>query len=258
MSFAAGVGYATYLSLRTSFVTQQGFSQLHLEVVSRAPSVSAANIGNPDRSPGLVLNEQKPKPVQNTMNKGKVRLNYPKDVELHVIGVYQGKLESDDGKPWWSKCGDLQDSRNAADCHSRYAVQRDPGVVEVEVSYNEHPIILALMAYSAVKWRVKPGYGVVIEQVILAGYHGQTIEGVEQGVPVHAYTYKSSPCNPCWQGTGFFYGYEGPDSGSHTYGTVERKLYEITGQRVASFQGKYKGERFSIASGMPVFSYATR
>lgn len=203
-------------------------------------------------SPATPSSPPKPPP---TLPEGTLGLRYSQDAELHLLGVYQARPQGDDGKPWWSKCGNPRDQANMMDCHARMVAHgREPGTVEVDVTYNEHPIILTLMAYSPVVWKVKPGYGVVIEQVILAGYHRQSVEGAGKDVPIHVYTYESSPCERCWQGEGHFYAYEkGGRDGN--FGTAEKKLFEITGKRVASFQGKYQGERFAIAQGMPVLSY---
>jgi hypothetical protein len=83
---------------------------------------------------------------------------------------------------------------------------------------------------------VKAKDGVLIEKVILGGYHTQLIEGIPQETPIEVYTHDSSPCAKCYQGSEYFYSYKG----------VPRKLKSITDLTASSWQGRYRGKEFSI------------
>lgn len=108
--------------------------------------------------------------------------------------------------------------------------------VKVHVSYQIKPIILALMAYEPTLWSVEVADGVIVERVILAGYHAQQLEGIRDGVPTEVYTYDPSPCAACRQDLRYFYAYDR----SHP------RLTEITGKNPSSFQGRYTGKDFAI------------
>lgn len=206
-------------------------------------------------TPPVAVPVQPESPAPSVLPKGTFSPHYAKDAELHLIGVYEGHDPTDDDRPWWSKCtGDLHNSVNARECHARYAANHKQGFVEVNITYNQHPIILALTAYSPVKWKVIQGYGVVIEEVILAGYHRQIVEGIDTRIPVRVYTYEPSSCERCWQAGGHFYTYQS-ERGAYGFESTEKRLFEITGKRVSSLQTRYKGDRFSIAPGIPIISY---
>ncbi|BBL73747.1 hypothetical protein [Methylomagnum ishizawai] len=194
-------------------------------------------------------------PAAPVLPQGILQPYYTKEAQLHLVGVYEGRDPLDDGRPWWSKCGgDHRDSANMRECHARYANQHRQGFVEVDVSYSERPIILVLTAYNPVVWKVRQGHRVVIEGVILAGYHSQSVEGIDPAIPVRVYTYEPSSCERCWQAGGYFYIYQS-ESGIQGFESAERRLFEITGKRISSIQAKYKGSQFAIAQGIPMFSY---
>jgi hypothetical protein len=161
-----------------------------------------------------------------------------KEPELHSIGVYEGMDPDDDGIPWHAKCGD----RNPLLCH-RLMTQRKReigGQVVVNVSIIGKPLVLGFSAYDKTKWIVKTQKGVLIEKVILGGYHSQTIEGIPLETPIEVYTYDSSSCARCYKGNIHFYSYKG----------VPKQLENITGLSASSWQGKYQGKEFSIFPGM--------
>jgi hypothetical protein len=157
-----------------------------------------------------------------------------KTPELHSIGVYEGSDPDDDGIPWHQKCG----NKSPLECHSSMSQRKSIiwGQVVVNVSITGKPIILAFSAYDKTKWIVKLKDDVLIEKVILGGYHSQSLEGIPPKVPIEVYTYDSSHCDMCYQGRGYFYSYTG----------VPKQLKEITGLSATSWQGKYRGEEFSI------------
>lgn len=158
--------------------------------------------------------------------------------ELHVIGVYEGTDPSDDGRPWQSKCGEL----SSISCHQTMTKRKREigGVVIVNVSITDRPIVLALSAYDKTKWIIKADKSVVIKKVILSGYHAQSIEGVSDHTSIEVYTYDSSPCSRCYQGQGYFYSYK----------SVPEQLEQVSGMSASTWQGKYRGLEFSIFPGM--------
>jgi hypothetical protein len=157
-----------------------------------------------------------------------------KTPELHVIGVYEGTDPEDDGKPWWSECN----TSNVLICHSKMTERKRKigGEVNVNISIEKTPIILALTAYDKTKWTINTKQGVKIKKVILAGYHEQSIQGIGSSIPVEVYTYDTSYCEKCFQGQGHFYSYKASPS----------QLQKITGLSPTSFQGRYTGKEFSI------------
>jgi hypothetical protein len=172
---------------------------------------------------------------------------------LHVVGVYEGKTPpGGDDRPWWAKCDGYPGAKKPADlsreaqleCHRKYAGEQSEKEVVLDVSDSTRPMILALTAYDKTHWKVKLSPGVEIKKVILAGYHAQRVSGVPEGTPIETFTNDPSPCPRCIQGGRHFYSYESPPM----------ELREITGLEVTSFQGKYKGESFSIFPGIRSFS----
>lgn len=172
---------------------------------------------------------------------------------LHVVGVYEGKTPPGaDDRPWWAKCDGHPGVKNLSElsrdaqleCHRKYAGEQSEKEVVVDISDSTRPIILALTAYDKTNWKVKLSPGVEIKKVILDGYHAQRISGVPEGTTIETFTSDPSPCPRCIQGGRHFYSYESPPM----------ELREITGLEVTSFQGKYKGESFSIFPGIRSFS----
>lgn len=163
---------------------------------------------------------------------------FPPAPELHAIGVYEGTDPEDDGRPWHSKCGQLE----LLECRKRISQKKREvgGRVIVNVSIIDRPLILAFCAYDKTKWIVKLENGVSIEKVILGGYHAQSVEGIPENTPIEVYTHDSSPCARCYQGNTSFYSYK----------DVPSELKNISEIPPTSWQGKYKGLEFSIFPGM--------
>jgi len=155
--------------------------------------------------------------------------------ELHAIGVYEGTDQGDDGRPWHSKCGEL----DLQLCHQKMTQgEREVGgQVIVYVSITDRPITLGLTTYNKTKWIIKADKGSVIKKVILGGYHAQSVEGVSNNTSIEVYTHDSSPCQRCYQGQGYFYSYKSAPS----------ELQKISGMPVSSWNGRYRGIEFSIS-----------
>lgn len=165
---------------------------------------------------------------------------------LHVIGVYQGQLpETADKRPWWAQCQAMSESADKPEpstvsaCRTLMSPGRDQRTVTVNISDETTPIILGLMSYEAVTWQIKTTPGVVIEKVILAGYHQQRIQGVGDA-QVDVYSYDNSPCDRCVQKGRYFYAYE----------RVPFEMEVAAGVRATSFQGNYTGGSYQIFKGM--------
>ena len=160
--------------------------------------------------------------------------------ELHAIGIYEGADMEDDGGPWWSKC---ETGEPSIQCHRKMIKRKQEagGAVIVNVSITGKPLILSFSSYDKTKWMVKAEKNVIIERIILSGYHPQSVTGVPDDTLVEVYTYESSPCRSCYQGSGYFYSYKAPPLS---------KLKEITGLDVTSWQGRYTGKEFSIFPGI--------
>lgn len=165
---------------------------------------------------------------------------------LHVIGVYQGALpEVADKRPWWAQCQVARQSTGSteplspAECQPFINASREQRTVTVNVSDDSSPIILGLMAYEPVTWHIKTTPGVVIQKVILTGYHQQDIVGAGEA-QVDVYSYNNSPCDRCVQKGRYFYSYE----------RVPREMELAAGVRASSFQGNYTGGTYQIFKGM--------
>ncbi|WP_242402209.1 hypothetical protein [Methylophilus sp. OH31] len=165
---------------------------------------------------------------------------------LHVIGVYQGQLpETADKRPWWAQCQAMNEAAVKSEpsimntCQALLNPGRDQRTITVNVSDETTPIILGLMAYEGVTWQINTTPGVVIEKVILAGYHQQRIQGVGDA-QVDVYSYDNSPCDRCVQKGRYFYSYE----------RVPFEMEVAAGVRASSFQGNYTGGTYQIFKGM--------
>lgn len=165
---------------------------------------------------------------------------------LHVIGVYQGALpEVADKRPWWAQCQAALQSAGSTEplsptqCQPFLNASREQRTVTVNVNDDSSPIILGLMAYEPVTWHINAAPGVVIERVILSGYHQQQITGTGDA-QVDVYSYDNSPCERCVQKGRFFYSYE----------RVPREMEMAAGVRASSFQGNYTGGTYQIFKGM--------
>lgn len=112
------------------------------------------------------------------------------------------------------------------------------GKINIKVNQDGRPIILVLMAYEPITWNIKMEQG-TIEGIILAGYHAQQITGITN-VPIHAYTYETSPCK-CYQPGQNFYYYDLKQKQ-----TMVNSIFFRTGKLPMTFQYQYTGNEFKI------------
>ncbi len=120
-----------------------------------------------------------------------------------------------------------------------------PGNVTKRVYVNVRPtsksVVLVLTSYTAVDWHVSLAQGARIKKVIMAGYFEQEIRGLPAGTPVETRLY--FPNDGSRRKEGWFYG--------HQWNTLEwremvRRLNEMTGLAVTSFQGANQGDSFIV------------
>lgn len=139
---------------------------------------------------------------------GRARLPEP---EMHVIGVYGSKVGF-----------------------------ANRGPVDVEVS-SKTPVVIVLTSYFPVDWNVKLTEGTRLAKVIVSGYYPQEIAGVPAGVTVINRSYYPPDGSRRRDGWFFSYKYNSVD-----WRDMVRRLNDMTGLRVASFQSAYEGESFVV------------
>lgn len=175
-----------------------------------------------------------------------VASRFPADTELHALGVYKGALPPGERDvPWWQLCQAGPEDREAmSECHRKYAGQRKANPVTVSVRRGNRPVVLALMAYEPVLWKIDGADSGNIRQVILAGHYGQDIEGLPDSVPVVAQTNEASPCRNCARQSGGFFSY---DEKRPEHGKAVAALEAQTGLKLASFQGSHESAQFTVS-----------
>jgi len=137
--------------------------------------------------------------------------------ELHLIGVYEAN----------------------ADHGNRNYLSKS--AIEIKVERRNKPIILALSAYEPVQWNITAEPGVVIEKIIVNGYHNQTVSGVS-GIPIEEHSYEETG-NSLGD---FIYNMWGAMAESSNTSSLVTKLEQRNGTSLTSFQGCYRGTNFTI------------
>lgn len=157
----------------------------------------------------------------------------PPEAELHVIGIQAGAFPpGTDTRPWWKKCGGDPSKPPSAECHQRFAGQREKSLAAVNVTYTGAPVILALMGANPVEWAVNVDPGATVTKVILAGPYRQEII-VDRSIPVEVHGPHFS-CESCTQLGG--HGFAAYDESTREYAFVMRRLRELTGRLPSSVQ----------------------
>jgi len=136
----------------------------------------------------------------------------PPNAEMHVIGVYESK-----------------------------AGRGEKGRVDVEVRRTEKPVVLVMTSYFPVEWTVKLADGARLSQVITSGYNAQEVVGVPAGVPIINRSY--FPDDGSRSQDGWFWANE---FNTLRWREMVRRLNELTGIPVATFQSANSGESFVI------------
>jgi beta-lactamase regulating signal transducer with metallopeptidase domain/predicted esterase len=109
--------------------------------------------------------------------------------------------------------------------------------VDVDVRPTKRPIVLALASYQSVLWKVRMAQGARVNAVIVGGYSEQEAEGLSASIPILYRTYFPSLSQ------GFFYGHQW---NSPECQDMVKKLHDLTGLRVAHFQGEELGSSFVV------------
>jgi RNA polymerase sigma factor (sigma-70 family) len=109
--------------------------------------------------------------------------------------------------------------------------------VDVEVRATTKPVVLALVSYYSVLWKVKIAKGAQVKAVVVGGYYEQEFEGIPQDIPLVYRSYFPSMKQD------YMYGHEW---GSSDCRQSVSKLNRLTGLPVSTFQGQYRGTSFVI------------
>jgi RNA polymerase sigma factor (sigma-70 family) len=133
--------------------------------------------------------------------------------EMHVIGVYSAKTQGGKQK----------------------------GSVEVVVRPTPKPVVLVLTSYYSVDWHIKLAEGARIKKAIVSGYFAQEIEGLPADVPLVNRSY--FPDDGSRRKEGWFWADEW---NMPQWRAMVRRLNEMTGLPVASFQGTGAGDSFIV------------
>jgi hypothetical protein len=114
-----------------------------------------------------------------------------------------------------------------------------PEVVTVQVTTTQ-PVILALTAYEAVRWKIEPAEGAKIEKVILAGHDIHEIVGTRAEVQEFFQEGALPDTEPEW-----FYAWE---TQTGDFANLQMKLRKITSLPISTFQGQHRhdGKPFVI------------
>lgn len=169
----------------------------------------------------------------------------PPGAELHLLGVYEGAPpDGEADKPWWQNCTGLQDNPSAMrECHQKYAQRRSARRIAVDVGQSAEPMVLVLMSYEPVIWKLSVSPGARLTRIYLAGYHSQDVEGAPESTTIEVRTHDTSPCQRCIRQSDYFYAYK---QDSPDYHNTVAKLKAITGLNPTSFQGAYRTNRFAV------------
>lgn len=127
---------------------------------------------------------------------------------LHGIGVYEGSYPSG--------------SRHSFDHHP-------DSYIEVTIHAKSQPLIIVLSSYEPVVWKLLPDNGVKIKEIILSSYNPSKVVGIDSTIKVSrqpfGYSYKTT----------------------HSKSKLAVQVFKYTGlTEFESYQGSYKGEKFSI------------
>jgi predicted esterase len=181
--------------------------------------------GLPDSSKtveGLPRERQSSQRPEPEARKETTRLNHaapaddklnPAEVEMHVVGV----------------------------CMPKNGAGKDSGRVDVEVRPTAKPVVLVLTAYSSVAWHIKLAGGARIKKAIVSGYFEQEVKGLPANVPIVNRSY--FPADGSRRNQGWFWASEW---NTPQWREMVRRLNDMTGLPLASFQSNSEGEAFIV------------
>ncbi len=142
--------------------------------------------------------------------------NLPKNFTVQAVGVYEGSVDTDiniDPKGNETKAADVTINRP-----------------------NEN-VLLVLMAYDPVVWRVKRTKKTNVVGVLVGGYHPQAVFGIERSVPLYISTHIGR--NDCG---GYFFAYKADARLDKANAVVK----SITGREIDHLWANYTGREIYI------------
>ena len=171
----------------------------------------------------------------------------PVDREVHVIGIYEAGASWDGVIPdhilndpdpnafvdWW--VANVQHNHPTFDAH-------------VRVAYDDavpmQPITLVLSSYEPVAWNFEIDEGAIVDQIVLNGYHQQSVVGAGD-IPVTNFS-------PYTQPSLSEYPSQWPiNTGGSSMQGLLVAIEEQLGTRISSFTGSYRSSGFMV-QGSPV------
>ena len=144
--------------------------------------------------------------------------NLPAAFTVQAVGVYEGAMDTDI---------QLETSGHATKS------------VEVILNRPKENVVLVLMAYDPVLWRIKRTVDTHIAAVIVGGYHAQAVLGIERSVPLLISTRNGR--KDCDQS---FYAYKAGANLTRANAIVRK----LTGREIDRLWNNYRAERFHIGA----------
>ena len=116
-----------------------------------------------------------------------------------------------------------------AEVHAVGVYHGGPGGISIKVT-RSGPVVLVLMAYEPVVWRLDVASGAVVERVVTMGHHAQQLQNVPANAETISWSYRANrdPRN-------FLY-YGKPEG----YDGFQRHMKAVFGREASSFQGAYR------------------
>lgn len=139
----------------------------------------------------------------------------PDNFEVYAVGTYQGD------KPVDAKLDD-----------STHTVRQ----TEIVVNIPDKPVVVVLTAYDPVVWRVGRTKKTNIAAVIVSGYHGQAVIGIDKDTPLAVSTYKKKGRFR------YFYAYKA----SKKLTTMNASVKQLLGREIDRFEHAYTGKAFNL------------
>lgn len=188
----------------------------------------------------------------------------PSGYEVHVIGIHEGALneqvlekckqKSAKGSASGKISGSSAESVDM-DCRmgGRTAAFDDSPqqFINLKVTRQGVPVILVLMGFHRIQWRLDVAPSVRLKKVILSGHFPQTVKGLPKNTPLEVYSGKESPCDDCYKSEEYF---TTSSIGGDDFVPALRSIKRLTGKVPDTLQMKFRGEAFVISDTTRRFS----
>lgn len=132
------------------------------------------------------------------------------ECKMHVVGMYGPENQSQDDR------------------------------VYVKVKKTDSPIVLVLSGYYGAQWNLDIESGADIRQIIVAGYYEHSVKDADESIPVQLFTHFGTD-DP--KDRDFFWAYSWHTKNGRE---LRKRLKEITGLEIETFQGVYHAKRFVV------------